>query len=155
MSAIVETGSGGRGGQSQDFELNLASVIDCFTVLITFMLASASFLSIGILDAGIAAAGAVATNTPPPAINITVEIGKENGLTVKTVGKSTTTNELKAKAGTYDYDTLTSTLSTIKAKFPDVSAVTLVAGDLVPYNDVVKAMEVTKQTLPVVVLGGF
>ena len=51
MSAGNFEGSGG-----QDFELNLASLIDCFTVLITFLLASASFLSVGILDAGVAAA---------------------------------------------------------------------------------------------------
>ena len=44
----------------KDFDLNLAPIIDCMTVLITFMLASASFLSIGILDAGVAAAGATA-----------------------------------------------------------------------------------------------
>ena len=39
-----------RGG-SLDFELNLAPIIDCLVVLITFMLASASFLSISIFDA--------------------------------------------------------------------------------------------------------
>ena len=39
---------------SLDFELNLAPIIDCFTVLIAFILISASFASINILDAGIA-----------------------------------------------------------------------------------------------------
>ena len=35
----------------QDFELNITSIIDCFTVLIAFILTSASFISIGIIDA--------------------------------------------------------------------------------------------------------
>ena len=38
---------------SQDFDVNITPIIDSFTVLITFMLASASFLSVGIFDAGI------------------------------------------------------------------------------------------------------
>jgi biopolymer transport protein ExbD len=50
------------GGNSQDADINLAPIIDCFTVLIAFMLVSASFLSIGVLDAGIAAA----YNLPKP-----------------------------------------------------------------------------------------
>ena len=36
-----------------DFELNLASIIDCFTVLITYLLVSASFISLGILDVSV------------------------------------------------------------------------------------------------------
>ncbi len=35
----------------QDVEVNITPVIDCFTVLITFLLASASFLSIGFFEA--------------------------------------------------------------------------------------------------------
>jgi biopolymer transport protein ExbD len=36
---------------SQEVELNITPIIDCFTVLITFMLASAGFLSIGFFEA--------------------------------------------------------------------------------------------------------
>ena len=40
-------------GSSSDgeVELNITPIIDCFTVLITFLLASASFISIGFFDA--------------------------------------------------------------------------------------------------------
>ena len=44
----------GGGGNGQEIELNITPIIDCFTVLITFLLASASFLSIGFFE----------TNTP-------------------------------------------------------------------------------------------
>jgi biopolymer transport protein ExbD len=40
---------GGSGG-GQEVELNITPIIDCFTVLITFLLASASFLSIGFFE---------------------------------------------------------------------------------------------------------
>jgi biopolymer transport protein ExbD len=41
----------GSGGGGQEVELNITPIIDCFTVLITFLLASASFLSIGFFEA--------------------------------------------------------------------------------------------------------
>jgi biopolymer transport protein ExbD len=41
----------GGGGNGQEVELNITPIIDCFTVLITFLLASASFLSIGFFEA--------------------------------------------------------------------------------------------------------
>lgn len=41
-------GSSNNGGE---VELNITPIIDCFTVLITFLLASASFLSIGFFEA--------------------------------------------------------------------------------------------------------
>ncbi len=47
---------GNSNQNSGDFELNLASMIDCFTVLIAFLLASSSFLSIGALDVATLAA---------------------------------------------------------------------------------------------------
>src|SRR5882672_8122358 len=51
------------GGSNQEVELNLAPIIDCFTVLITYLLVTASFLSLAALDVGVSATG---TGTPPP-----------------------------------------------------------------------------------------
>ena len=45
MSANLGSSSG------QEVDLNITPIIDCFTVLITFLLASASFLSIGFFEA--------------------------------------------------------------------------------------------------------
>jgi biopolymer transport protein ExbD len=41
----------GSSGNEGEVELNITPIIDCFTVLITFLLASASFISIGFFDA--------------------------------------------------------------------------------------------------------
>lgn len=158
MSASV----GGGGANSQDVELNLASIIDCFTVLIAFMLASASFLSIGILDAGIAAAGAAPTTAGPPSINVTIELSADHAMTVKLSGKATSSQTLKAlpgtgasKDGAWDYAALTEALGSTKAKYADLAAVTLTADNATEYKDVVKTMETIRKTIPVVMLGGF
>jgi biopolymer transport protein ExbD len=149
MSAGMSSGNG------QDFELNLASIIDCFTVLIAFMLASASFLSIGILDAGVAAAGATSATDKPPSVNVSVELGKDQKLTVKLSGKATSSTPIDGLAGKWNYEALTQNLSGAKSRFSDVAAVTLTADNSIEYKDVVKAMEVIRKTIPVVLLGGF
>jgi biopolymer transport protein ExbD len=155
MSAGM-SGSGPSGSGGQDFELNLASIIDCFTVLIAFMLASASFLSIGILDAGVAAAGAqAATSDKPPSVNLTVELAKDHKMVLKLSGKSTSNTPIEAKSGAWNYEELGRSLASTKGRFSDLNAVTLTADNSIEYKDVVKAMEAIRKTIPVVLLGGF
>lgn len=164
MSAGISSGPGHRGAATQDFELNLASIIDCFTVLIAFMLVTASFLSIGILDAGVAAsAPATGQTTEPPPIQISLELNRDHSITIKTTGKESRTHTLAAPklasaaaspAG-WDYDALTASLADLHKRWPTVGAVTLQAENFIEYRDVVKTMEITKRTLPVVLLGGF
>ena len=151
---MMASGAGGS-SNSQDFELNLASIIDCLTVLITFLLASATFLSVGILDAGIAAAGNQATPQSPPPITITVEMAKDQVLAVKWTGKQSGNKSIPLKDGKADFVAMTQVLAELKSKWPDVSAVILTADNAVEYRDVVKTMEALRKTLPVVALGGF
>ncbi len=148
-------GKRGRGEESQEFDLNLAPIIDAFTVLITFMLASAAFLSIGIFDAGVAAAGAAPSSQKPPSINVVVEMSKAQQLLVKVTGKVNSTVTLSPKAGQPDFEGLKTNLDGLKAKYSDLAAVTLSADTAVQYKDVIKAMEMTRKSIPVVLLGGF
>jgi biopolymer transport protein ExbD len=147
---------GQEGGGGQDFEINLAPIIDCLTVLIAFMLASASFLSIGILDAGVAAAGATSTdNATPPPVNVAIELGNDHNFTVKVTGKSTSTTPISKKGTDWNFDELVQNLKNLKTQWPSVNAVTLSADNTVEYQNVVKSMEIIRQTMPVVLLGGF
>jgi biopolymer transport protein ExbD len=155
MSAGSLPGLGGKGHQSQDFELNITSIIDTFTVLITFMLASASFLSIGILDAGIAAGGEQATTTAPPSVNVEVAMNPDLSYTVKLSGKVTSSTPVPGMNGKYNLDGLGQALKDVKGRFGDVTAATLIADNKVEYTDIVRAMETTRKTLPYVLLGGF
>lgn len=156
MSAGVSSGGhGGRGGSSQDFELNLASIIDCFTVLIAFMLATASFLSIGILDAGVAAAGATASPGEAPPVHLTITLKKDHTITLGLSGKSNAQASVAAKGTEYDFDGMNEKLSGIKGQWTALTAATLVAENDVQYKDVIRSMEYTKKTLPAVLLGGF
>jgi biopolymer transport protein ExbD len=153
---MMASGGGHGPGASQDFDLNLAPIIDCFTVLITFMLVSASFLSIGIIDAGAGAAGQTAASATAPKVTVQVEMSEGHALQVKVTGKATQNRTLAStKEGAWDYLSLTQELAAIKQKWPEVESVVLSAKDNIEYNDVITAMEATKKSIPAVLLGGF
>lgn len=157
MSAGVSSGGSGKAGsQSQDFELNLASIIDCFTVLVTFLLASSAFLSIGFLDAGISAGGATTPeDKAPPSVQVTVELQPNHKMEIKVAGKANETIQITSLNNGWDQEKLSAQLGSIKNKWPDVSGVTLKAEESIEYGEVISSMEVIRRTIPAVLLGGF
>jgi biopolymer transport protein ExbD len=144
MSAGVGGGDGG-----QEFELNLASIIDCFTVLIAFMLASASFLAIGVLDAGISAASATTTDAKPPAIQVEITLRTEGKIGMKVTGQKSLNSEFSSEAD------LMNSIKNLKEQYPDLQSAVLQAEDVVPYKSVVLTMESLRKTVPSILLGGF
>jgi biopolymer transport protein ExbD len=152
----VSSGEGGKGGSnSQDFDLNLAPIIDCFTVLITFMLVSASFLSIGILDAGAGAAGQTAANSTPPAVVVQLQLDTQFGMEIQLSGKSSDKIKVPPAQGEWDYSGLERELTQIKNKWPQVDSIILSAANDVEYLQIIKVMEKLRKWIPSVLLGGF
>lgn len=151
---MVGGDSGSGKSRGQDFDLNLAPIIDCFTVLIAFMLVSASFLAIGIIDAGVAAGGEEAkSSAPPPPVNVSVRI--ESDGTMKVTLSGAENSEHRIASADKGLDDLTSRLQGYHKKWPALAAVTLEAADGVEYGTVIRTMERVRKTIPVVMLGGF
>ena len=146
--------SAGR-GQSQDFELNITALIDCFTVLIAFMLVGTSFVAIGILDAGVGAAGASAIKSEQAKHLLTVEMKADKTITIKVTGQATYNKTISTDKGSWNYRELGQELSSLKAKWSDLSAATLISANTVEYQDVIKLMEVAKEKGTSILLGGF
>lgn len=148
--------------KTQNFELNLASVIDCLTVLITFMLASASFLSVGILDAGITAGGESSLNASPPPIVLTLELKKNSEIKLVVQGKLSKEINIKALSATDsvqkvkpDYSRLEKELQSMKAEWPGLDSATLTAENEILYQSIVATMDQVRKWIPNVMLGGF
>lgn len=154
-------GEGGGGGL--DFELNLAPIIDCFTVLITFMLVSATYLSLTTLDAAVAPLEqAVKENTPtneppPPALGVRVAIElKQSGDTeFRITGEETRTDLISHGSAGRNIQAGLDYLKSLKARWPRLEKVTLMAERNVLYRDVVSTLEASKAVIPTVQLGGF
>lgn len=155
MSASI--GSEGQGSGGQDFDLNLAPIIDCFTVLITFLLASASFLSIGLLDAGISVVSAQPSESKPkePPVQVQIYLKKEKQFQIKISGKENRNHLVKEKQGEWDLNELQGYLGQIKLKWSLVDGAVLEAQNGVEYRDVVASMEIIRKSFPAVMLGGF
>ncbi len=143
------------GGNDQDVDLNLAPIIDALVVLISFMLASAAFLSIGFLDAGISAGGASSTSTAKPPITLGIHLQSKHNLEIRVTGKVNKTISISAVGENWGYDRMSQSLQAYRKDFPTVGAVTLSADAQVEYRDVVKTMEALRKIFPGVLLGGF
>ncbi len=142
-------------GDGQDVEINLAPVIDCLTVIVAFLLASSSFLAIGIVDAGVAAGVPAPQVDKVPSVLVSIQLQADSGVVVKSEGKASQKTSIVAKDGQLDREALVKALADIKKAYPDVSGVTLAADDTVPYEKVMGAMESIRSQIPAVLLGGF
>jgi len=123
--------------------------------LITFMLVSASFLSIGILDAGAGAAGQTTMKDTPPPVVVQIELGEQYGMEIKLSGRASDKIKLPATQGDWDYAGLTRELMQIKAKWPQSDSVILSAANDIEYLQVIKIMEKLRKLTPSILLGGF
>jgi biopolymer transport protein ExbD len=151
MSAAVR-GRHKRPETEQDFELNIASVIDCFTVLITYLLISASFISITAMDIDLAGAGSASRSEPPP-ISLAVELDSNRAVHIKVTGQEKGHWVVEAKEGNWDLDGLAAKLAEIKGKYPTVESAFMSAEEELEYREVVKVVEATKRSHPSITLG--
>ena len=160
MSTGSAPSSGGK-GLGQDVELNIASIVDCFTVLITYLLAAASFLSVGALD--VTVAGTDNTISPQDAAQVTevvptdllvMELTNDHHIHFKSYGSESGSVVIPSHEGVYDYAAAGKFVQSYKAKHPTLQNVVLSAQNDVAYGDVVQATDATKKTLPVVFASG-
>lgn len=138
-----------RGGQqSIEFDLNLAPIIDCFTVLITFLLVSASFLSVSLFDAGFTPVEQMGDTNPPP-ITVQVMIEGDEKFVLDVKGK------LNQKVSFKTRQELVEGIKAVQEKFPKVDSLTMTASDAVEYEAIVQTMESVRPYMPAIVLGGY
>ena len=143
----------------QDVELNLAPIIDCFTVLITYLLVTASFLSLTALDVGVSATG---TGTPPPPDGspppmVMSMVALANGDVTVNVRGGVTGKEYPyvihaLGPGQRDEDQLLSKLNEIKQQWPEINEVSVSAEPNVIYKDVVKVIKKVQEAMPKVMI---
>jgi len=145
--------SAGDGG-GQDFELNLASIIDCLTVIIAFLLMSSSFVSFGAMDTAVSVPSASAASTA------TKDDGKSVTLTLKLMDEEKVDWEVSAGSGgratekrTVARKELVKELEVAKARYPGLQGVVLAAQPRIPYQQLIAAMDDSRRVFPAVILG--
>lgn len=152
----MSTNFGNAQAGSQEVELNITSIVDCFTVLITFMLASASFLSIGFFEAvttGPEKESREPSKETPPPVEITVTLRKDFTYLIKVTGKASRERRLEAASGAWNHGALAEELASLGKTWPTVTSVALLAENGVTYKSIIETMDRIHKQLPHVLLG--
>ncbi len=120
-------------------DLDMTSFMNLMVVLVPFLLATAVFSRMSILDMNLPGGGESAgENTPPPLVlEITIrpdqiEVGDRNSGLMK---------ELPQIKGVHDYTGLNEYLKQVKERFPDITEATILAEEKTPYDDIVQTMD--------------
>ena len=124
--------------QYKPSELMLVSMIDIFTVLVTFLLMTAVFSRTVILELKLPPANAQFQD-PPPGLQLEVTVRKD---TLQVGDRNS--GPLAAfpnKDNAYDFDGLSSYLQQVKSKFPDKTDATILLEPDTLYDTVVQTMD--------------
>ncbi len=152
--------SGGGGGE---VELNLAPIIDCFTVLITYLLVTASFITLTAVDVGVNAVNN-SSETPPPVttpektpMSMTMDLMATGEILLKVSGgelKQEVEVKVPGVSGQFDADGLTASLTKIHEQWADVKEVSVNAAPTTKYKEVVTMINEAQKTITKVYLAG-
>lgn len=143
-------------GSDQDFDLNIAPIIDCFTVLIAYLLISASFVSIGFFDVGVSTTAEVSAPTLPKAPQEFMSVGLREGerLEIKLTGPETATLSVPARVGpARDYEGLLAEVRKVRARWPALSEASVSGDGQVEYREIIQVIEALKKEIPKVFVG--
>jgi len=127
--------------QRKPSELQLVSMIDIFTVLVTFLLMTAIFSRTVVLDLKLPSNNASFPELPK-GLNLEV-IVRANSLTVADRGTGPL-RELPNNAQGYDLDGLTQYLKFVKSRYPDKVEATILLEPQIAYNTMVQVMDRTR-----------
>lgn len=135
--------SGGRGGRNPNVELNLVPVIDLMSVLITFLLISAVWTQVSMIQLGASFASPRDPEQvevkPPPIEDLVLKLDITKNGYILYVGKDT--KSLPMQNGTYDNEGLLAELMGVKKVYPDKGGVKMAISDEIQYEHVVAAMD--------------
>jgi biopolymer transport protein ExbD len=125
--------------QRKPSELQLVSMIDIFTVLVTFLLMTAVFSRTVILELKLPPANAE-FKEPPPGLQLEVVVRKDL-LMVDDRNSGPLATFPNKEDGAYDYDALSQYLQRVKSKYPDKTDATVLLEPDTAYDTVVQVMD--------------
>lgn len=135
--------SGGGKGRRTTLELNLVPFIDLMSVLITFLLITAVWTQVSMIQIGTSIYGKRTDkpNVIPPQADVVLRIDvKPNGYTI-VLGRRVTTIPLLN--GEYDEDRMVEELQKAKAAYPEKQDAAIAMSDELPYERLIKGMDNT------------
>lgn len=140
--AEIEAG-GSKGGRRVNVELNLVPFIDLMSVLITFLLLSAVWIQINMIQMGTsfyAQRDEQNPPKPPPLAEVVLKVDVKEAGYVFTLGKQVIS--LPNQGTEFDDAGLLAQLQKAKTTYPDKVDAVLAVADELPYERMVFAMDI-------------
>lgn len=145
-----------RSRERPDTELNLSSMIDILSIMLFFLMATVSFLTLKTLNAAVPAASKGAVSTTD-GVNVSLEI-RTDGYVVTASGQPEDKKEKKLNVNEtipllpqavdgleYDIDALSRKLWDIKKKAPEVKNIMINPGPGTPFHVVIATMDASRE----------
>lgn len=143
MSEVQESGT----GRKKTFEPNLVPFIDLMSVLITFLLLTAVWTQVSMIQIGTSIYGKKTENSPPPPIPEDADVPLR--LDVKPTGYvlvlAKNTYQIPKIGEEYDDVALRQQLDFAKQQYPNKKDGAVAMSDELPYEYLIKAMDVMIQ----------
>ena len=135
--------------RNKSVELDITAFMNLMVVLVPFLLMTAVFTSISVLDLKLPTPGESSTSkNDKQKLDLNVIIRKDimiltdqNGQVIKRMPKT--------QSG-HNYTLLNQTLRLVKNKFPDKTTITILSETFTPYNDIIQVMDKVREFQAVV-----
>lgn len=121
-------------------ELNITAFMNLMVVLVPFLLMTAVFSHITVLDLNLPPPGGEdeqQPKQPPYELRVTI---RENMLVISD-NRLGRIKRIPARDGEHDFATLKQSLKQVKARLPGHSNITILAEQQTPYDDLIRAMD--------------
>ncbi len=123
--------------------LNLTPMMDILTVLVVFLLITAVFMRITIMELSVpTAAGQAGVNQPNFSIEVIV---RDSGLQI--ANGSSVEASIPKKDGKYDIELLTKALVRIKAQYPEKEDATVLMEPKIEYDNLIQVMDAVREAV--------
>lgn len=143
--AHIESGNGG--GRKNTMDLNLTPFIDLMSVCIIFLLITAVWTQVSMIQIGssiYSKKNSEEQTPPPPRAEIPFRVDVRNeGFRIQ-IGRNSLS--IPKKSGEYDTDRLNSELKKIKELYPDKTDAVITMLDELPYENLIKGMDALLQS---------
>ncbi len=134
----------GRAGVRREADVNIIGVMNLFLILVPFLLLTAVFVKIAVLELSLPSAGrkgGVAAPDKPAVLNILAV--EEDGFKLNSPYMSHP--KLPKIGGTFDYKGLAAQLKAVKAKYPESEDIVISPASTILYEVIVKVMDTCRE----------
>lgn len=134
-----------RRNREVNAEINITAFMNLMVVLVPFLLITAVFSQMSILELNLPASATVEQeeeNKPPIVLEVLIYKNRLEIVDRQTGPLKIVPNTVEG----YDYKTLVTTLKAVKNRFPDITAITLLLESNTPYDVLVQTMDSVRAT---------